>query len=251
MAFTLITGASSGIGFELAKIFAKNNHDLVLVSRDKAALVEKAKMLHDTYKVKVVVIPKDLSFYNSPKEVYAELKNKQVEVDILVNNAGFGSVGKVWNDNYDNDVQMIGVNVTSLTLLTQLILKDMVEKKKGKILQVSSIAAYLPGEEMAVYYATKAYVSSLSCSIREEIRKTGVTMTTLCPGPTTTGFEKRAGVDFSNWHPMSSEAVAIAGYKGLMKGKKVVIPGFRNKLVVFLSKILPSSVIAFMMRRVE
>lgn len=231
----LITGATSGIGLELAKLFARNNYDLVLIARNKEELVAVSQELQTLNEIFIKVIAKDLSNPNSPQEIYDELEKSGIEIDILVNNAGFATKGAFAQISLQDDLDQMQLNIVSLTLLTKLFLPAMLKQKSGRILNLASTAAFFPGPYMAVYYASKAYVLSFSEALSEEVKDTGVTITALCPGPTKTNFEKRAHVSFKT-PTMSPEAVAIIGYNGLMTGKRVVVAGKRNFIQTFGSR---------------
>lgn len=242
----LITGASSGIGLELCKLFAKDGYNLVLVARNKDKLSEIASELRDKYKVSTKVILKDLSKSTSPEEIYTELQNEAIYVNVLVNNAGFGVWGNFQDIELSRTLDMIQVNLISLTKLTKFFLSDMLKSGEGKILNISSAGSFTPDPHMAVYGATKSYVLSFSEALAEELHTTGITVTTLCPGPTKTEFAKRANME-NSWaytlFVMDAKTVAKAGYDGLMKGKRVVIPGILNKLFVLSIRFLPKNVI--------
>src|SRR3712207_925442 len=201
----LITGASSGIGYELSKIFACNGYNLILIARNYKVLEKVKKEIIDKFKVKVKIINKDLSVVSSALEVFHELKKEKINVDILVNNAGAGYVGLFNDIDYEKDIDIINLNITTLTVLTKLISGDMIERKSGKILNVASTGAYQPGPYTAVYYATKAYVLSLSEALRIELKNYGVSVSTLCPGSTKTEFSKRAGKEDINVAMRSEE----------------------------------------------
>jgi len=239
----LITGASSGIGLELAKLFAQEKYDLALIARDYDTLKRIAENLQQTYGVQVKCCDKDLSISCAPDEIIQSLKSEMIEVDVLVNNAGFGWRGDFANMELSDALEMIQVNITALTHLTRLLLPDMLKHKHGKILNVASTAAFQPGPLMATYYASKAYVLNFSLALSEELKGTGVTVTALCPGPTATGFGKRAG--FTNEKnlggvlSMDASAVALDGFKGLLKGKPLVIPGWKNWLSTQLVRLVP------------
>jgi short-subunit dehydrogenase len=239
----LITGASSGIGLEFAKLFARESHDLALVARSHDTLKHIADTLQQTYGVQVKCYTKDLSVSSTPEEIFEALQSEGGNIDVLVNNAGFGWRGEFAKMNTADALEMIQVNISSLTHLTRLFLPGMIERKRGKILNVTSTAAFQPGPLMATYYASKAYVLNFSLALTEELHGTGVTVTALCPGPTATGFGKRAG--FSNKKilggalSMDASAVALQGYKGLMKGKPLIISGWKNWLGTQLVRLLP------------
>jgi short-subunit dehydrogenase len=251
----LITGASSGIGYELTKLFAKDFYNLILVARNTDKLKEIQKDLNKKYNIDIIIITKDLSVPNAAVEIFNEIEKKQIVINILVNDAGIGSFGIFNNESMLKISQMIQVNITVLTELTRLFLKGMVERKQGKILNVSSLAAFEPGPYMAVYYATKAYVQSFSEAITNELKETGVTVTTLCPGPTKTGFQNKVGSENSNLEKLkllsSSKKVAEYAYKSLLAGKEVAIPGFLNASLVNASYIIPRKVKANIIRKLQ
>jgi short-subunit dehydrogenase len=246
----LITGASSGIGYELAKVFAEKGYNIVLVARRENILNEMAEKILKCYGVKTKVIQKDLTKINAAKEVFNEVKKSNINIDILVNNAGIGSCGFFHEIELKKHIDTININITALTELTRLFVKDMIERKQGKILNVASTGAYQPGPIIAVYYATKAYVLSFSEAICNELKHYNITVTALCPGTTSTEFSKNAGkCDLKN--AMNPRKVAEIAYDGLMKGKKVVVPGILNKFLVFLSKITPRSILANIVKKIQ
>lgn len=239
----LITGASEGIGYELTKIFAENGYDVVMVARSEDKMREIADELEGGFGVSAQVIKKDLSVPGSSEEVYDEAPDR---VDVLVNNAGIGTCGFFHENEVGREVETARLNVETPTHLTRLFLEDMVERDEGRILNVSSMAAFQPGPTMAVYYATKAYLLSFSEAISNELKDTGVSVTALCPGPTETAFIQKAGEQNSRINEgekMSQRTVAEAGYEGLMKEKNVVVPGFKNRMLVRLTKIAPKSLV--------
>jgi len=239
----LITGASAGIGFEMAKIFAVRGYDLVVVART----AKKLKEIHTQIPAHTIVtdIPLDLSLPNAAAKLFAATQKKKLKVDVLVNNAGFGSNGRFVELDRKNELQEIDLNVRTLTELCHFYGKEMAARGTGKILNVASTAAFQPGPYMAVYYATKAYVLSFSEAIMEELKPKGVRVSVLCPGPTHTAFVERAGMQgirlFKNkfMHPMSAVDVAKIGVKQFLRGKKIIIPGFMNKLVAFANRFSP------------
>ena len=246
----LITGASTGIGYELTKLFARDNYNLVLVARSKEKLDIISEELLKSYGSKVKVIAKDLSIVSSPKEVFDEIRDSDIRIDVLVNNAGAGTTGLFHEIDYEKDLEIIQLNITALTSLTKLFSREMIKFRKGKILNVASTGSYQPGPYIAVYYATKAYVLSFSQAIRNELRDFGITVTTVCPGATRTEFSKRAGKkDLKN--AMNARVVARAAYLGMNKNKDVVIPGFINKVAIFSSKLLPGSISANIVRKIQ
>ena len=253
--FTLITGASSGIGYELAKICAKNKHNLILVARNKVVLDRFAIELMETFNIKVEVIASDLSDINNCLKVFEKVQDKGLMVDILVNNAGFGDHGLFVKGDWLKFQEMIQLNISTLTYLTYLFLPNMITQKNGKILNVASTASFLPGPLMSVYYATKAYVLSFSEALSEELSDTGVTVTTLCPGPTSSGFQKIAKMDnmpvLNFWKQPSSYDVAEYGYKSMTAGKSVVVHGLINKIIIQIIRLTPRKFVAKMVRRLQ
>jgi len=244
----LITGASAGIGHELSKVFAENGFNIVLVSRNKKKLEHIAGELESLYGIKAKVIAKDLCKPLAPQELYDEISADGIGIDVLVNNAGIGINGRFTDFNKEKIVDVIQLNITSLTILCRLFGTDMVKKRSGRILNVSSTAAFQAGPLMSSYYASKAYVQMLSEALNYEFGKDAVTVTALCPGPTQTEFFDRndmAGANVANgpWMMKASD-VAKAGFAGLMKGKMIVIPGFINKLLAFFVRFTPRKVTA-------
>jgi short-subunit dehydrogenase len=238
----LITGASSGIGLELAKIFATEKYDLVLVARDANKLNEIAKELTEKFGSRVTVLSKDLNHPSSPKEIFEKLQKQQMNVSILVNNAGFGLFGKFTETDWAQESQMIQVNIHALTSLTKLFIPSMIEHGRGKILNVASTAAFQPGPLMAVYYATKAYVLSFSEALAEELEEDGISVTALCPGPTKSGFQKMAKMEKSRLvrgKIDTAESVAQQGFNGLMRGKRVIVTGCMNKIMASSVRFMP------------
>ena len=194
MSTSLITGASGGLGEKFAWLLAADHHDLVLVARSKEKLELLAKQLSSKYSIRVTVLIHDLSQKDAVGSLVKEMKEKSLNIDILINNAGFGAYGKFHETTYDHEKQLIEVNIQALTELTKGLLPNMVKRGSGKVLNVASTAAFASGPLMAVYYASKAYVMSLSIALNEELKGTGVTVTCLCPGPTKTGFENEPNV---------------------------------------------------------
>ena len=251
----LITGASSGIGAELAKLAAADGCDLVLVARGRAELQGLAQELTGRHGNTVRVIAKDLSEPGAAQAIFDELQAAGVAVDILMNNAGFGLYGLFWRNDTKTTLDLLQVNVITLTHLCRLFLPAMVERGRGRVLNVASTAAFQPGPLMAAYYASKAYVLRLSEAVANELKGTGVTMTVLCPGATRTRFEQRAGLDLSRlfkWVPVSdAQTVASAGYRGMKQGKTQVIPGVLNRLVVFSTRFVPRRALTAITRRLQ
>jgi len=244
----LVTGASGGIGYELAKLFARDGHNLVLVARNGSKLQQIARELKAAHHVHCIVFEGDLSVPGSPDALFREVKNASAEVGILVNNAGFGSLGLFHKRPLEEQLQMIQLNVTSLAHLTRLFLPEMIARKRGRIVNIASIAAYQPGPFMAVYYATKAFVVSFSEAIANELHGTGVRVTTICPGPTTTNFGKRAGAEnsslFRKGMTMDAATVARIGYEGMKRNKTIVVTGWKNKFLASAGRLAPRSLTA-------
>jgi short-subunit dehydrogenase len=231
----LITGASGGIGYELAKLFAGDHYNLVLVARSGDRLNHVAGELRKQFAVTVNTMALDLAADQAVTLLFDRLKAEGLTVDVLVNNAGFGVFGDFAEMAEQEILGQIQLNVTALTQLTRLFLPAMIARRQGKIMNVASTAAFQPGPLMAVYYATKAYVLSFSEALANEVAGTGVVVSCFCPGATDTGFQKRAGLEnsrlFKKIGAMNVETVARDGYRGLMAGKTLVISGTRNWLV--------------------
>ena len=248
--YALVTGASSGIGYELAKLFAEDGKNLVVVARNKAKLEQVKQEIEQRYRTRVKVLPKDLSDSKAPLEIFSELENEGINVDVLVNNAGFGAFGRFSETDPEKELGMIQVYVASPTHLIKLFLKRMLENRSGWILNVSSGMAFLPVPLFAVYAASKSYVLHFSEALANELRGTGVTVTCLCPGRTATSFDESASIEntkFANWKMMEPAMVAKAGYRALKRGRPVVVPGLRNQSLVWLVRILPRGLITKMM----
>ena len=239
----LITGASSGIGLELAKCFAADKSNLILVARNTAALEKLAEQLRNEHKIAVHVITADLSKPESPQIIFNELKGRGIIVDVLVNNAGFGLHGGFAELPLPHQLEIIQVNISALAALTGLFLPGMIERKHGGILNVGSVAGFLPGPNMAVYYASKAFVLSFSEALYEELLGTGVSITNLCPGPTESNFSQVARshrTRTTRARKMSASLVAEIGYEDFRNGKCLSVPGIQNKILAVVgSKILP------------
>jgi uncharacterized protein len=239
----LITGATSGLGYEFVKLFANDGYNLVLVARNGQKLDE----IRESFKnIEVTAIPKDLSVPGAAKEVFQDVDKKGIEIDILVNNAGFGLLGKFDELDIYKQLEMIQLNITALTELTYYILPKMKQRNSGRIMNVASTAAFQPGPLMAVYYATKAFVLSLSEALVEELKGSNVTVTTLCPGATKTNFGAVASLEGTKLfsRAMASDMVAKTGYEALMSGKRVIITGGLNKAGALGAKIMPRSMAA-------
>lgn len=232
----MITGASSGIGRDIAINLAKLNYDLILVGRNREALESVKTSIDGKVKVKIIVV--DLSNLQKVKELYVLTKND--DIDILVNNAGFGVFGEFVDIDLNTEINMLDVNIRALDMLTKFYLKDMLKKDKGIILNVASSAAFMSGPMLSSYYATKSYVYRLSLAINEELRrrKSKVSISVLCPGPVDTNFNNRAGVSFKV-KALSSSYVADYAVKKMFMGKTIIIPGFKMKFVKFIVRFLP------------
>lgn len=238
----LVTGASSGIGRELALQFALHGMDLVLVARSREKLEQLADELRTKHQVAAEVICADLSKEAEVRGLFEETERRGLQIDILVNNAGFGDMAHFWDVPPERYQQVIAVNIAALTQLTRLYLPGMMQRKQGRILNVASTASFQPGPNVAVYFATKAYVLSLSEALWTELRGTGVTVTCLAPGPTRTAFGDQAHMQHTplfRFALMEAEPVARAGYHATMKGKSLVVPGVANKLTTLSAKIWP------------
>jgi len=238
----LVTGASSGIGLELARAFARDRSDLVLVARRTDKLEALARELKEKHGIEVCVLPKDLARPESPGEVFEALRNRGIAVDVLVNNAGFGMRGQFAELDAAGQLEMVQLNVVALTSLTRLFLPGMIARRKGGVLNVASTAAFQPGPRLSVYYATKAFVLSLTEGVSEELKGTGVRATCLCPGPTMTEFIARADMSDSKLvqaGPMSAARAARKGHRAFRRGKVVAIPGGVNSLGAFATRLAP------------
>ncbi len=255
MPTALVTGASSGIGLELATLLAKGRHDLVLVARGRERLDGIARGLTEEFGVTATVLSADLTDPAAPLDIFLALAECKISIDVLVNNAGFGVYGFFADTPLAKELAMIQVNITALTHLTKLLLPAMLERRSGRILNVASTAAFQPGPLMAVYYATKAYVLSFSEALGNETAGTGVTVTALCPGPTITEFQKRAGLEmtrlFQSPLVMDAPTVARAGYDGMMRGKRVVVPGATNRTLVQALRVTPRRLATAIARRIQ
>ncbi|BDD01090.1 SDR family oxidoreductase [Persicobacter psychrovividus] len=243
----LITGASSGIGKALARIHAAQGGDLVIIARSEGKLLELKEELSQKHQIAVKVIVKDLTDANAPQEIYDEVQASGISIDFLINNAGFGGVGKFHQRAWEDDLAMINLNIVALSALTRLFLPDMVKRNAGKILNVSSTASLVPGPLQAVYYATKAYVTSFSNAIAQELHDTKVTVTNLMPGATATGFGEISGMDKTALFDETADAdqVALDAYSGMINGKLDVITGLKTsqKIMLKMAPFVPKKLI--------
>jgi uncharacterized protein len=251
----LITGASNGIGFELAKVHASKGDNLVLVARSISKLDELKSELESKYKISVLPIGKDLSLQGAVKEVYEELKSKNIKIDYLLNNAGFGDFGLFAESDWNKQEKMINLNITALAHFTRLFLPDMISRRSGKILNVASTASFQPGPTMSVYFATKAFVLSFSEAVNNEVNEFGITVTALCPGATLSGFQAAASTEVNRLHERknipTSKEVAKYGYRAMMQGRAVAIHGFRNTLLANSVRFAPRSLVVKMARKIQ
>jgi uncharacterized protein len=238
----LVTGASAGLGRELARLFAKDGHDVVLVARRRDRLDALAKELAAAFGVKATVIAADLGDRAAPSAIADELRARGMAVDFLVNNAGFGTCGAFERSELSRELEMVDVNIRALMQLTRLFLPDMLARKRGRILNIASVAGFVPGPYMATYYASKAFVLSFTEALSSELAGTGVTATASCPGPTATEFGSVAGsakTKLFERRVAQAEQVARHAYKAMLEGKVVAISGFMNKLIAWSVRISP------------
>jgi len=250
----LVTGASGGIGEELARLFAADGHDLVLVARGEEKLRRLSEELGAKHKVSARVVASDLSRAEAPREIFDELSRAGVAVDALVNNAGIGSWGLFAETDLKQELELLQINVVALTHLTKLFLPSMIARGRGYLCNVASTAAFQPGPLMAVYYASKAYVLSLSEALANECAGTGVVVSALCPGPTETGFVAAAGMGDSKLYDraaMDARTVTVEGYRGLLAVKTLVIPGFRNNRVARTVGMMPRGLVTKVVRGIQ
>ena len=241
----LITGASSGIGMELAREFAKHGHSIVLVARGIDKLEELARELRSKHNIRAAVIGADLTQTSAPEQITKALAERNITVDVLVNNAGFGERGAFAQIDTQRQLDMIQVNITAVAHLTRLLIPGMIQRNAGGILNVASTAAFQGGPNMAMYYATKAFVLSFTEALHEEVAGTNVHVSCLCPGPTHTGFVAAAHIEGVNLFKMgaeSAEAVAQVGYAAFEKNTAIAISGFKNKLTAFSTRFAPRAV---------
>jgi uncharacterized protein len=250
----IITGASGGIGYELAKLFANDHYDLVLVARSRATLAQFADELERQFGISVKSVALDLSSPPAPQFLFDQLRRENIVTDVLVNNAGYGKFGEFAVVALEDSRNQIQLNITALTELTRLFLPPMVDRHSGRVMNVASTAGFQPGPLMAVYYATKAYVISFSEALANEVKDKGVTVTCLCPGPTDTSFQQRAGTEqtvlFRKLRPMDAKSVARDGYRGMMSGKTMVIPGFGNWLIAESVRFGPRKLVTAISRKI-
>jgi short-subunit dehydrogenase len=253
--YVLVTGATSGIGYELAKQFAKNGYDLVMVARNHDELKAKADEFK-SFGINVITIAKNLFIEEDAYSLYSELKLNGISPSILVNDAGQGVYGKFQDTDLHREVDIVNLNIVSVLILTKMFVKDRLPKGSGKILNLASIASKAPGPWHSVYHGTKAFILSWSEAIREELKDTGITVTALLPGPTDTDFFNKADMNESKIledkdNLSSPEEVAIDGFNALMNGDDKVVSGLKNKLTVAMSNIATDSMAAHRMGEMQ
>lgn len=255
MPYALVTGASLGIGRELARECARDGYDLILTSRSRRQLEAVSEELTSTTGKDIRIVPCDLSVPNAGRQLFGEVQRLGVPVEMLINNAGFGLLGRFWQVDHAREMQMLQLNVAALTELSRLFLPQMVAAGKGFVMNVASTAAFQPGPLMAVYYASKSYVLSFSVALANEAKEFGVKVSCLCPGPTRSEFAERAGMTqtklFGGGNSMSPARVARIGYRALKAGKAICITGRTNALMAFLTRFAPMRFTASMARRVQ
>lgn len=251
----LVTGASGGIGLELARVHARNGDNLVLIARSEDKLLELKQSFEKEYAVDVRVIAKDLARIEAPQEIHSTLNSKGVEIDYLINNAGIGDHGLFYKRSWEKQAAMIDLNIKSLTHLTHLFSAEMAERGNGRIMNVASTAAFQPGPLMSVYYASKHYVLAFSEAIAQELHEYGISVTALCPGPTESGFQKQAEmgkVPLVTAFPLpSSREVAEYGYQAMMNGKRVAIHGVVNKILAQSVRFSPRRLNTAVVRKLQ
>ncbi|MFH4967889.1 SDR family oxidoreductase [Gaetbulibacter sp. M240] len=253
----LITGAASGLGYEFSKLLASDGHNLILIDIDEANLKKVKSDLEKSFNILVKLLVKDLSQPNIAAEVKEALEGEVI--DVLINNAGFGLFGSFHNTDWKRELDMLHLHIITSTHLTKLILDDMVCRNSGKILNISSLAAFQPGPLMAIYYASKSYLLSFSEAISNELKGTGITVTVLCPGPTKTSFQQVVSEQASNddsknkieFNMASSAEVAAYGYNAMKKGKTVAIPGILNKFLASLHRFVTRGAAANIVRNIQ
>lgn len=238
--YVLITGTTSGLGREFARLFAQNGYNIVAVARNEALLQQQKQELERQFGAEMVYIVKDLSAENSAQEVYDEIKYKGINIDILINNAGFGSFGRYIDVDWQRQKDLASVNMLAMMQLSYLFGKDMDRLGEGKIVNIASIASFQAGPYMAMYYASKAFARSFSEALHEEMKSSGVSVTAICPGPVATNFEKNAqmmnSAMFTRLRVYTPEVVAAKSYRAIMNNKAVYVVGWPNKLLVFLTR---------------
>lgn len=240
VSYVLITGTTSGLGREFARLFAQNGYNIVAVARNEVLLQQQKQELERQFGIEMVYVVKDLSAENSAQEVYDEIKHKGINIDILINNAGFGSFGCYIDVDWQRQKGLASVNMLAVMQLSYLFGKDMDRRGEGKIVNIASIASFQAGPYMAMYYASKAFVRSFSEALHEEMKSSGVSVTAICPGPVATNFERNAqminSAMFTRLRVYTPEVVAAKSYRAIMNNKAVYVVGWPNKLLVFLTR---------------
>ena len=240
--YTLITGGSDGIGLELAKLFAKYKSNLIIIARNKSKLEYIKSTLEKKYKIKVEIIQEDLSKDKACERIINIVEEKNFIVDNLINNAGIGSFGFFSEAEDGFEEKLININIVALTVLTKYFIRDMIKRGDGGILNVASTAAFIGGPKMSMYYSSKAYVLSLTEALHDEVKSLGIRVSCLCPGPVKTSFQEKAGIkkaEKTKRYSMEASKVAEEAYLGFVKGKAIIIPGYKNKLLVLGNKLIP------------
>ncbi|MBJ6369287.1 SDR family NAD(P)-dependent oxidoreductase [Snuella sedimenti] len=249
----LVTGAASGLGYELATLLAKDGYKLILVDIDAESLSQAKAELKNTFNVAIITLVKDLGIPNIAEKIMSDIGGEPI--DVLINNAGFGLFGSFVDTDWERESEMLHVHILTTTHLTKLVLEGMVERGHGRILNMSSLAAFQPGPLMAIYYASKGYMLSFSEAIANELVGTGVTVTALCPGPTKTAFQETVSADASDnkitFNMASAKAVATYGYKAMLKGKTYAIPGRFNKFLAILPRLVSRNAAATIVRKIQ
>lgn len=244
--YTLITGASKGIGYELAKLFAKDNKNLFIVSRKEADLLNIKNEFMNRYNIEVLYMVVDLSTEQGINKLLKNLEEENIIIDNLINNAGIGSFGYFDEIDEKKDLELLNLNIKAPTMLIKKILPEMKKRKEGGILNIASTAAFVGGPKMSTYYSSKAYMLTLSEAIYEEGKEFNIKVSCLCPGPVKTNFQKEAGIvksEKAKKYLMDADIVAKQGYEGFKKNKAIIVPGFNNKVMVIGTKLLPRSII--------
>lgn len=242
--YVLITGASSGIGYEIAKLYASDGYNLVLVARNIDKL-KKVKSELSQYNIEIKILSLDISNDHNIEKLFNYIETNKISISTLINNAGIGSFGDFKDINWEKEEALLDINIKALTKLTKYFLPKIMELKNGGILNVASTAAFCSGPRMAVYYASKSYVLNLTEAIYEECKESGIKVSCLCPGPVMTDFQGKAGIrksETAKKYLMDAETVAKICYKEFNNGKVIIIPGLKNKLLVIINKFLPRSI---------
>jgi uncharacterized protein len=253
--YALITGASGGIGYELVTLMASKGHNMILVARSEQRLKEIATDLIKKYNIKIIPLTSDLAKEGERMKLVNYIRENNLKINILVNNAGFGDAGYFADADWEKNEKMIQLNITALTHLTRAFLPEMINRKEGRILNVASLAGYLPGPLMSVYYATKSFVVSFSNALHSELRGTGVTVTTLSPGPVETNFFTEAGAADAKVNklmkPATAQSVARFGYNRMMKGKRKAVQGLSAKFMLLGLRFVPSFITNYLLKRLH